>query len=150
MTVDTFTIALKQNLIEEKLDLKLSYIYSLTKGTWQTVPFFYNPYVPNADPLEDPNPNYPNTRTSFQRLDAVATYRLDPMLVRQMGWNGEASIRVRYAWERNDVNNWQTDMMQPYMSNFSGVGGTQTMIWLAGTNPNYNVHLLGAAFAFKW
>jgi hypothetical protein len=30
------------------------------------------------------------------------------------------------------------------------VGGTQNMVWLAGNNPNYNVHLLGAALVLKW
>ena len=96
--VHTFTAALKQNVIEDKLDLKLSYVYSRANGSWQTVPFFYNGYVPNPDPLETPNPNYPDTRTSFHRLDALATYRLDPSFVNQMGWKGEALIKVRYAW----------------------------------------------------
>jgi hypothetical protein len=27
---------------------------------------------------------------------------------------------------------------------------TQTMVWLAGNNPNYNVHLLGAALILRW
>ena len=67
-----------------------------------------------------------------------------------MGWQGDALIRLRYAWERNSVTNWQSDLMQPYMSNFAAGQNTQTMIWLAGDNPNYNVHLLGAMFALKW
>ena len=88
--VSTFTVALKQNLIEDKLDLKLSYVYSLSKGTWQTVPFFYNPYTPNANPLDDPNPNYPDTRTSFHRLDAIATYRLDSHFCAADGMEGRS------------------------------------------------------------
>jgi len=32
----------------------------------------------------------------------------------------------------------------------SGVGGTQTQLWLAGNNPNYNVQLLAAALVLKW
>jgi hypothetical protein len=43
--------------------------------------------------------------------------------------------------------------MQPYMfvSPFSsGVGGTQTQLWLAGNNPNYDVHLVAAALVLKW
>ena len=151
--VNTFTAALKQNLIEDKLDLKLSYVYSQANGSWTTVPFFYNGYVPNANPLLSPNPIYPDTRTTFQRLDALLTYRLDPGWVHQTGFKGEAQIKARYAWERNSVNNWQIDSMQPYMfvSPFSsGVGGTQTMLWLAGNNPNYNVHLVAAALVLKW
>ncbi|MGA6999652.1 MAG: MtrB/PioB family outer membrane beta-barrel protein, partial [Pseudolabrys sp.] len=151
--VNTFTAALKQNLIEDKLDLKLSYVYSLANGSWTTVPFFYNGYVPNANPLLSPNPTYPDTRTTFQRLDALLTYRMDPGWVHQMGWKGEAQIKTRYAFERNSVNDWQINNMQPYMfvSPFSsGVGGTQTQLWLAGDNPNYNVHLLAAALVLKW
>ena len=60
--VNTFTAALKQNIIEDKLDLKLSYVYSLTNGVWNTRPFFYNGYVASANPLDDPNPTYPDTR----------------------------------------------------------------------------------------
>ena len=151
--VNTFTAALKQTLIEDKLDLKLSYVYSLANGTWTTVPFFYNGYVPNANPLLSPNPNYPDTRTTWQRVDALLTYKLDPAWVHQMGWKGEAQIKGRYAWERNSVNDWQINNLQPYMfipPFSSGVGGTQTQLWLAGNNPNYNVQLLAAALVLKW
>jgi MtrB/PioB family decaheme-associated outer membrane protein len=151
--VNTFTATLRQTVIEDKLDLKLSYVYSLANGSWTTAPFFYNGYVPNANPLLSPNPNYPDTKVSWQRLDAIATYKLDPSYLRQMGWKADAAIKVRYAWERNRVSNWQIDSMQPYMfvSPFSsGVGGTQTMLWLAGDNPNYNVHLLALALELKW
>jgi hypothetical protein len=70
-----------------------------------------------------------------------------------MGWTGDALIKARYAFERNHVDDWMINDMQPYMfiSPFSnGVGGTQNMVWLAGNNPNYNVHLLGAALALRW
>ncbi|MGC1641188.1 MAG: hypothetical protein WA781_11185, partial [Pseudolabrys sp.] len=73
--------------------------------------------------------------------------------VHQTGFKGEAQIKARYAWEHNSVNNWQIDSMQPYMfvSPFSsGVGGTQTQLWLAGNNPNYDVHLVAAALVLKW
>jgi len=50
--------------------------------------------------------------------------------------NEGAGIGVaRYAFERNHVDDWMINNMQPYMfiSPFSnGVGGTQNMVWLAG------------------
>jgi MtrB/PioB family decaheme-associated outer membrane protein len=147
---NTVTAALKQVLIDDKLDLKLSYVYSLSNGAWTTVPFFYNGYVPNPDPNLPPNPNYPDTKITFQRLDAILTYKMDPGFVRQMGWTGDALIRGRYAWERNSVNDWQIDNMQPYMFLPPFTNNTQTMVWLAGNNPNYNVHLLGAALILRW
>jgi hypothetical protein len=73
---------------------------------------------------------------------------MDPGFVRQMGWTGDALIRGRYAWERNSVNDWQINDMQPYM--FIPQFFTQNMVWLAGNNPNYNVHLLGAALILRW
>ena len=153
--VNTFTAAVKTNLIEDKLDLKLSYVYSFANGSWTTAPLFYNGFTFAANPLAAPNPIYPDTRTTWQRLDALATYKLDPGWVHQMGWKGEAQIKLRYAWERNSVNDWQINSMQPYMffpplSNAGAVGGTQTMLWLAGNNPNYNVQLLAAALVLKW
>ena len=147
---NTITVALKQVLIEDKLDLKLSYVYSLSDGSWTTVPFFYNGYVPNPDPNLAPNPNYPDTKITFQRLDAILTYKMDPGFVRQMGWTGDALIRGRYAWERNSVNDWQINDMQPYMFLPPFTNSTQNMVWLAGNNPNYNVHLLGAALVLRW
>jgi MtrB/PioB family decaheme-associated outer membrane protein len=155
---NTFTAAYKQTLIEDKLDLKLSYVYSRANGSWLTNPLFYNGYVPAPNPLNAPNPNYPDTRTTFQRFDALATYKVDPSLVRQMGWSGEALIKLRYAFERNSVNDWQINDMQPYMylppcvtgASSIGVCGNNMMLWLAGDNPNYNVHLLAVALALKW
>ena len=38
--------------------------------------------------------------------------------------------------------------MQPYMNPYDTSAGSMT--WLAWNNPNYNVHLIGAAFALKW
>lgn len=143
-TDDTFTASLKQTLIEDKLDLKLSYVYALSHGSWDTVPFFYNGYVPSATV----NPTYPDTRSTYQRFDAVATYKVDPSVVHQMGWKGEAVIKARYAFERNRVDNWQIDGMQPYM--FPTAASTQTQLWLADDNPNYTAHLLAASFILKW
>jgi hypothetical protein len=31
-----------------------------------------------------------------------------------MGWNGKVIARMRYAWERSRVDNWQNDLMQTY------------------------------------
>jgi hypothetical protein len=57
-------------------------------------------------------------------------------------------IRGRYAWESNSVNDWQINDMQPYM--FPASASTGAMVWLAGANPNYNAHLLGAALILRW
>jgi hypothetical protein len=68
--------------------------------------------------------------------------------VRRLGWKGDVTAKLRYAWERNSVDNWQNDLMQIYMAAFSTSYGYQT--WLAYDNPNYNVQLITASLAFKW
>ena len=66
-----------------------------------------------------------------------------------MGLSGKMIARVRYAWEHNRVQNWQTDVMQSYMYSpiLTSVG---YMTWMAWDNPNYNVHILGGSLAFAW
>ena len=76
-----------------------------------------------------------------------------------MGWQGQVVLRARYVWERNSMDNFQIDGMQPYM--YYGAyaaanpitassNGASQMVWLAGTNPNYNVHLMALSASFKW
>jgi hypothetical protein len=66
-----------------------------------------------------------------------------------MGWKGEVTMKLRYAWERTSVANWQIDSLQAY--NYSAaLTGVGYMTWLAQDNPNYNVHLVSASIAWKW
>jgi hypothetical protein len=52
---------------------------------------------------------FPNDTTLFERLDATATYKFDPVWVRSMGFNGDLKAKLRYTWERHGVNNWQNE-----------------------------------------
>ena len=87
--------------------------------------------------------------TRFQRFEAIAKYKFDEELVRRLGWTGEVSAKLRYAWERNSVQNWQLDQMNTYMYS-SALTTAGYMTWMAWDNPNYNVHLLGASLAWNW
>jgi len=75
---------------------------------------------------------------------------IDPAFVTSLGMKGEVSLRFRYAWERNSVTNWNTDLMQAYM--FQTLGQAQVAYYqaTAATNPNYNVHLIGGSVAWAW
>ena len=86
--------------------------------------------------------------SAYQRLEAIASYTFDEDFVRRMGWNGKVIGRLRYAWEKNSVENWQTDVMQTYMYSVTNVAGYMT--WMAWDNPNYNVHRIGASLSFAW
>ncbi|MFL6814199.1 MAG: MtrB/PioB family outer membrane beta-barrel protein, partial [Bradyrhizobium sp.] len=87
--------------------------------------------------------------STFQRVEAQAKYRFEDDLVQRLGFKGEVFAKLRYAYERNGVQNWQTDTMQAYMYSpqLTTVG---YMTWLAQDNPNYNVHLLAASLVMKW
>ena len=69
---------------------------------------------------------FPNDTTLFERLDAIATYKFDPVWVRSMGFNGDLKAKLRYTWERNGVNNWQNDPLAP----FTNISGLTNAIWL--------------------
>ena len=58
---------------------------------------------------------FPDVTTTFQRLDANAKYVVDQDFVSSLGLKGEVALKLRYAWERNSVTNWNNDTMQPYM-----------------------------------
>jgi Putative outer membrane beta-barrel porin, MtrB/PioB len=87
-------------------------------------------------------------KSTYQRLEAIASYTFEEDFVRRMGWSGKVIGRLRYAWENNSVENWQTDVMQTYMYAVTTSAGY--MAWMAWNNPNYNVHRLGASIAFTW
>jgi MtrB/PioB family decaheme-associated outer membrane protein len=133
--VDTFTSVLRYTAIPDKLDTELR--YTASRGV-------DNQNVPRNSGT--PNPiGFPDVTTWFQRLDATATYTFDKAQVAALGWKGEVKAKLRYAWERNSVNNWQQNPLMP-----TGNTGKPTLIYLAYDNPNYNVQLMAASLAFTW
>jgi MtrB/PioB family decaheme-associated outer membrane protein len=144
-TVDTLTAAVRFAAIPNKLDFDLRYTASLAVDAQKLLlGNGTNPVCPATMPAGS-NCQFPNVTTSFQRLEASATYKFDQDLVNRLGLKGQVKARLRYAWERNSVNNWQNDPLAPY----SPIVTTQG-IWLASDNPNYNVHLLMASLAYTW
>jgi MtrB/PioB family decaheme-associated outer membrane protein len=147
-TVDTITAAVRYAAIPNKLDLDFRYTGSLAIDGQRlflgTATNGGNPTCP-ATMAPITNCQFPDVRTSFQRLEASATYTFDQDLVRQAGLTGQVKARLRYAWERNAVTNWQNDPLAP----FSPIVTTQG-IWLASNNPNYNVQLLAGSLTYAW
>ncbi len=134
--VNTFMAAANYAVIPDRLDLRLSYTLSLSNDR--------QPLVSSTGAIT----SYPDVNTKWQRFDATAKYKIDPTLVHQFGWKGNVFAKVRYAWERTSVTNWQNDVMQTYMFNTST--STAYMTWMAFDNPNYNVHLIAASLGFQW
>jgi MtrB/PioB family decaheme-associated outer membrane protein len=144
-TVSTITAAVRYAAIPNKLDLDFRYTASLAIDSQQLLlGNNTNPVCPATMPVGS-NCQFPDVRTSFQRLEAIAVYKFDQDLVSQLGLKGQVRAKLRYAWERNAVTNWQNDPLAPY----SPIVTTQG-IWLASNNPNYNVQLLAASLAYAW
>ena len=141
--VNTYVVAVDQTLIPGKLDVRAS--YTLVNADNNQPLVFANGTGPSAAT----GGQYPNVKSNFQRVETQAKYRFDDDLVHRLGFTGEVFARLRYAYERNSVQNWQTDTLQTYMYSpaLTGVG---YMTWLAQNNPNYNVHLLAASLVMKW
>jgi MtrB/PioB family decaheme-associated outer membrane protein len=132
--VDTVTFGVNYEAIPDKLDLTLKMVASWDTNT------YYSPFIAAG--------GFPDVKTTFNRLDAMAKYKFDPATVRMLGWKGDVFAKLRYAWERNSVANWQNDLMDVYM--FSRDPSAINQIYMAYNNPNYNVHLLAASLIYKW
>ena len=151
--VNTWTAAANFQLIPDRLALKLSGTYELARDAWNTGPYKCPNGVSTANCgiVSAGNPAYPPENTSFVRLDATATYKVDPTFLAQFG-KGEAYLQLHYLWERENVTNWQADSASTYM--YSTLNSSTTafkdMIFLAGDNPNYNTQAIAASLIVKW
>jgi len=153
--VNTFIFGVNYAVIPQKFDVHLG--YTLSMGNNSQPLFFANGNGPQSGGFPafigtTANPGqFPDVNTTFQRVDATAKYIVDQDFVTSLGLRGEVALKLRYAWERNSVTNWNNDTMQPYMytagMNMAQAGYVQ---WMAGNNPNYNVHLLGGSVTFAW
>jgi Putative outer membrane beta-barrel porin, MtrB/PioB len=140
--VNTVTAAMNYAAIPGKLDFDLRYTMSwgVDEEKLLTSPAMAAGACTNCVGV------FPNNTTLFERLDATATYKFDPVWIRSMGFNGDLKAKLRYTWERNSVNNWQNDPLAP----FTDITGLTNAIWLAYQNPNYNVQMISGSFIASW
>jgi MtrB/PioB family decaheme-associated outer membrane protein len=132
-TVHTIIGSVNIAVIPNSLDLKLGYIYSQAKDVTNTYP------LPSVAVTQ-----FPDVKNNFQRFDAEAKYKLEQDLVRRLGWTGDVTAKLRYAYERNHMTNWAIDNMTPIMT------GVNTSLFLASMNPNYTAQLITLSLAAKW
>ncbi len=156
-TADTFSFSSRYMAIPDKLELNLR--YTLSKTDDETV-LLIKPTTNGGGAITCSSGSgstagggstpcggqWAPITTWNQRLDAAAVYKFDSATVAQMGWKGDIKAKLRYTWERNSVSSWQNDSIAPYSQYNTG----QSVIWLAGNNPNYNVHRLGASIVASW
>jgi len=153
--VNTVVIGMNYAVIPQKFDLHLG--YTLSMGNNGQPLFFANGTGPQSGGYPAivggaNNPGqFPDVNTTFQRVDLTGKYIVDKDFVTSLGLKGEVALKLRYAWERNNVTNWNNDTMQPYMyTAMMNQPQAAYVQWLAGNNPNYNVHILGGSVSFAW
>lgn len=140
--VHTIMASTNVQLIPGKLDLKLGYSISFSDETWDT-----GTYLNYPNNLAGQLP-FPTTHYNLQRLDASLRHLVDPDLVAKLGWTGEVYVKARYVWERSSVDNWQQDMMSPYL--YLTDSGLARAIEMGGTNPNYDAQYIQFSLNAKW
>ncbi len=142
----TFLGRIEYDAIPDKLNLSLEYVHSLGSESNFTLG------CASGATGCTTNPQFPDEKTRFQRLSAVAKYTVDPDVVRALGWVGTVVTKVRYTYERNRTQNWAIDDLTPYVGSLDtpDLTGANRSFFLAAINPNYNVHLIAASLAFKW
>ena len=153
--VNTVIVGMNYAVIPQKFDLHLG--YTLSMGTVVQPLFFANGTGPQSGGYPSliagvANPGqFPNVNTTLQRVDLTGKYVVDRDFVTSLGLKGEVALKLRYAWERNSVTNWNNDTMQPYMyTALMNQPQAAYVQWTAANNPNYNVHLLGGSVSFAW
>jgi hypothetical protein len=148
--------------IPDKLVFKFSATHELANDKWVTgpTPGCIAALTPtptattsgaNCGVTSPGNPAYPSIFTRFDHIDAKAIYKIDQSLLQQYGFN-EGFLQLKFLYEQNYVNNWQTNDILPYMYSTlnSSTTSMRSMIFLAGTNPNYRAEAILASVILKW
>jgi hypothetical protein len=154
--VNTFVVAMNYAVIPQKFDVHMGYTLAMSTNSQPLI--FSNGTGPQSGGYPSLLSNgfanfgqFPNVNTTFQRLEVSGKYIVDKDFVTGLGLRGEVALKLRYAWERNSTTNWNTDTMQPYMfAALMNQPQAAYVQWMAGNNPNYNVHLLGGSVSFAW
>jgi len=151
--IDTVTAALNVELTPKVLDLKLGYTFMHANETGGGVYCLINCGAPSATQASTTAlaNAIPDAKTTYQLFEGTLKYKFNQDQLRSMGWTGQGYAKIRYVYEMNHVNNWQSNSMMPYMY---AVLPTQTgggnKIWMAGDNPNYNAQLIMATLGLSW
>ncbi len=152
--VNTFVAAMNYAIIPNKLnlDLRASVSDGVVAQSTACIPLgTVNP----ANVTGTTCGAYPNDTNLLEHLEANLTYKFDPAFLTDNGFK-DMKLRLRYTWERNAVANWQNDPLAPFTSSVNPTGSaltgtlTNTALWMAYDNPNYNVQAVAASLIVQW
>ena len=149
----TFIASADWKAIPDTLHFGLSYVLALGSESNDTIPCSSGVNGCTGSGTGVTTTQFPTERNSFQRLSAVASYFVDPGVVRQMGLVGSVVFRMRYTYERNRTENWAIDNLTPYLptaDQTTDLTGGGRSLFLAAFNPNYTAQYVAASVAIKW
>ncbi len=154
--VNTWMLGATFQIIPDRLIFKVSGTYELAQGSWLTGPegnclANNSPSFTSCGVVSAGNPGYSPENTTYGHIDASLTYKVDPAFLVQFG-KADVYLQLKYMFERNNVTNWQTGNMAPYMysSLNSSTVAFKDMIYMAGDNPNYTAQAVMASLMVKW
>ncbi len=127
-------------VVSSNLELNLSGTHSHSSNTTDTYSL--------GSALVASVPQFPDVSNDYQRLEANLRYKLSETLGQRLGWTGELSTELGYAYERNSMTNWATDSMAPYMIALDA--GANRSLFLDALNPNYEAHIVTVSLRMGW
>lgn len=167
----TFMAAADWRIVPNRFDLRLEYLYVRGSEDNKTVPCAAPLVLAGAavgtncaglnttgtpvtlvDPSLVNGGQFPKETNTFQRVNAIGRYYVDPVLVQQWGFKGDVTIKARYTWEKNENHNWAMDNMTPYVptAETTELTGANRSLYLAAFNPNYTTHIVALSTVVKW
>jgi MtrB/PioB family decaheme-associated outer membrane protein len=136
----------KYTAIPDKLFLNATYTYSRGLSRWD------QDCGPTGVCAVIPQPVYPDTHNTNQRIDAWAKYVFDESVTHGWGlWpKSQAFVKARVVWERNSNDSWQNIDQQLGMAVPGADPTLQKAVFLGMSNPNYDVVVGMLSFGVKW
>lgn len=138
--IDTLDGSGNIQLMPGVLELDLGALYSRTTNATSTYSL--------GSALVASEPQYPEVRNSFERYDATLRYTVGQETAQRLGWNGDLTLELNYAFERNRMTNWATANMAPYMIALDA--GASRSLFLDALNPNYTANVVSLRVGLKW
>ena len=144
------------NAIPGKLDILGDYVIALATEANNSIGCAANlTNCTGKNVATDPPVVWPTEKNTFQRFNVVAKYYVDPTVVKQMGFVGNVTLKLRYTWEHNNSDNWAINNFTPYSPSAADAGGADITnggrsLFLAYNNPNYTAQIIALGLNMKW
>ena len=101
---NTFVASALWNAIPGKLDILGDYVIALATEANNSIGCAANlTNCTGKNNATDPAVVWPTEKNTFQRFNVVAKYYVDPTVVKQMGFVGNVTLKLRYTWEHNNM-----------------------------------------------